>query len=413
VADRHVDVLLVGGGVAGASCAEALRRAGFDGSVLLCGREPDPPYNRPPASKGYLAGASSREDALYHPEGWYAAHGVELLTRVSVMKLDTAAMEATLSTKETVGFGHALLATGANVRRLPVEGSDLDGIHYLRALRNADAIRDDVAAAERVLLVGGSYVGCEVAATLTGLGKRCTVLMQEELPLSRGFGDTAGRYFDGLLRERGVDVVGGATLAALEGDDGRVARAVLEDGRALEADAVVFGVGAVPDVMLARSAGLELGEHGGIACSPQLQSSAPGIYAAGDVCQYESVLHGGRPVRIEHWDVAIAHGRTVAANIMGEGRAHDVVPYFWSDLADWATLESVGFALDPVQQEIVRGSVEDGAFSLWQLSGGRVATVLSVGRREDLEHARRLIATGTPVGDGARIADTASDLAAL
>lgn len=413
MADRHVDVLLVGGGVASASCAQALRDRGFPGSILLVGREPDPPYERPPASKEYLAGKSAKEDAFLHAPEWYAEHDIELLTRTSVMKLDTEAKEATLSTKQTVSFEHALIASGANVRRLPVDGSDLEGIHYLRALRNSDAIRDDVDEAANVVLVGGSYIGCEVAATLTSLGKQCTVVMQEDLPLSRGFGDTAGRFFQGLLESKGIRFVGGAEVDRFEGEGQSVERVVLKDGTTLDADAVVLGVGAVPDVMLARSAKLELGPGGGVLCDDRLRTSAPGIYAAGDMCEYESAIHG-RHVRIEHFEVAVAHGKTVAANILGDDVPHTEVPYFWSDLSDWATLESVGPALDGFDEEIARGSLDDGEFTLWLLKEGRLAAALTVGRGGDLEHARRFLTEHTPLGEhAATLADPGADLSSI
>lgn len=413
MADRHADVLLVGGGVASASCAAALRKRGFDGSILLAAREPDPPYDRPPASKGYLAGREGREDVLYHPADWYSGNGVELLTRTSVMKLDAGVREASLSTKETVSFDQALIATGANVRRLPVDGADLEGIHYLRTLRNADAIRDGVADAERVVLVGGSYIGSEVAATLTTMGTRCAIVKQEEFPLSTAFGATAGRFFADVLSSHGVELFGSEQVERLEGSGESVARVVCAGGLELEADAVIFGVGAVPDVMLARGAGLELGEHGGVKCDARLRASAEGIYAAGDICQYDSVIHG-RSLRIEHWDVAIQHGRTVAANMLGADTAHEAVPYFFSDLSDWCSLEYVGPADEGWDEEVVRGSLDDGAFSLWYLKDGRVAAALSVARAEDLQHARRLIAERVDVsGRRGELADPGSDLAEL
>ena len=399
--------------MASASCAAGLREGGFDGELALVGREADPPYSRPPASKGYLAGRESRDDALFHPADWYAEHRVRLLTRTSVMKLDLAAREARLSTKETLGFDQALVATGANVRRLPVDGADLEGLHYLRALRNADALRDDVADAERVVLVGGSYIASEVAATLTVMGKRCTMVMQEDLPLSTAFGRTAGAALADLLGAHGVELVTGDEVARLEGDDERVARVVLASGRVLEAGAVVLGVGAVPDVMLARAAGLALGERGGVRCDDRLRTSAPGVYAAGDVCEYDSVLHDG-PVRIEHWDVAVQHGRTVADNMLGADRPHTAVPYFWSDLADWAMLEYVGPAIDGWDEEVVRGTPGDGPWAVWYLRGGRVVAALSVGGCVDLDHARRLLADRTPVGEHREaLADPATDLAAV
>src|SRR3954471_8246390 len=239
MADREVDFLLIGGGVASASCAAALREEGADGSILMVGREADPPYERPPLSKEYLAGKADRDAALWKPADWFASNDVELATSVSVMKLDADARVARLSTKEEVSFGKALLATGANVRRLRVDGSDLDGIHYLRAFGNADAIRADAEAAERVVLIGGSYIACELAATLTDLGCRCSLLMLEECTLERHFGGAVGRWMMEQLSRRGVEINGSDELDRFEGSDGRVARVVSKGRLELDAQCVV------------------------------------------------------------------------------------------------------------------------------------------------------------------------------
>jgi 3-phenylpropionate/trans-cinnamate dioxygenase ferredoxin reductase component len=411
VPDRSVDVLIVGTGAAGSACAEALARdRGFSGSVLLVGREQDPPYERPPASKGYLRGETDRAGTYLHPADWYAANGVELLSRTSVMKLDTAAKVAKLSSKEEVGYGVCVLATGANVRRLRVPGSDLEGIHYLRALGNADSIRDDAAEASRVVLVGGSYIACEVAASLTALGKRCTMVMVEDAPLSAHFGEQVGGWVASLLRGRGVELVTADPLAAFVGE-GRVASLETQSGRLVDADLVVMGTGAMPDVMLARSSGLSLGETGGVECTSTLATSAEGVWCAGDACEYDSVLHGRR-VRIEHWEVARAQGKAVAAAVAGRPADFTEVPYFWSDLADWATLEYVGTATT-WDQEIVRGSFESGAFAVFYLAGARLVGALSVGRPEDLMQARRLLASGGEVGDPSALGDLGIDLSEL
>jgi 3-phenylpropionate/trans-cinnamate dioxygenase ferredoxin reductase component len=409
VADRSVEYLLVGGGLASGSCARWLREEGAEGSVLLVGREPDPPYNRPPLTKGYLRGEESREDALYRPEGWWSEQDVELLTRTSVMKLDTAERVATLSTKETVGFDKALLATGANVRRLRVDGCDLDGIHYLRAFGNSDAIRADAGEAERVVLIGGSYIGCEVAASLTAAyGIECTIVMLEDVTLERQFGPEVGRFFQGILEDHGVTVHGGDELDRFEGAEGRVSRVITKSGRELDCDYVVVGVGVSPDVMLAKPAGLEIGESGGIRCSAGLESSAPGVFAAGDNCEYDSRVHGRR-LRVEHWDVAVNQGRTAALNMLGRGVDHDVVPYFFSDLADWVSLEYVG----PGEGDaVVRGSLDDGEFTVFWADGGRVTAALAVGRSDDLEHARRFIVDGE-ARDRRALADLGTELGAI
>jgi 3-phenylpropionate/trans-cinnamate dioxygenase ferredoxin reductase component len=388
LADREVDFLLVGGGVASASCARTLRDEGAEGSIVIVGREADPPYERPPLSKEYLAGKVSRDDAAYEAPG-----DVEVLTRVSAMKLDTGERVARLSNKEEVRFAKALIATGANVRRLRADGSDLDGLHYLRAFANADAIREDARSSRRVVLIGGSYIGCELAATLTALGCECTILMQEEVTLERHFGREVGRWVQAQLEQRGVEVHGGDELERFEGSDGRVTRVVSKGGLELDAGCVVLGTGVTPDVMLARSAGLELGEGGGVLCSARLETSAPGIYAAGDVAEYESPLHGG-PAKVEHFEAAVAQGRTAALNMLGREQDHTEIPYFWSDLSDWATLEYVGVGGG---HAVVRGSVDGGEFGVYYLDGERVVGALSVGGGADLDEARRLISERAPL----------------
>jgi 3-phenylpropionate/trans-cinnamate dioxygenase ferredoxin reductase subunit len=388
VATRRVEHLIVGAGTAGAAAARTLRDAGAQ--VLLVGRELDPPYHRPPITKGLLAGAETRESAFFA-----GLDGIELVTRTSVMALDTAARVATLQSKEEVAYGRALLATGAMVRRLNVDGAQLDGIHYLRALGNAESLRRDAEQAERVVCVGGSYIGCEVAATLTALGKRCTVVMLEAEPLERGFGARAGRWFRELLEAHGVEVVGESSVSGFTGDE-RVEAVQLDDGRSLAADVVVIGAGVQPDVMLARKSGLELGDSGGVRCDATLRTSADGVYAAGDVCEYASPLHDGRHVRIEHEDHAERQGETAARNMLGAAEEHREVPFFFSDLADWASLEYVGGAAE-WDEERFEGSLEEGRFSVWYLDGGRVRGVLDVNGHGDLARGREAIAAAATV----------------
>jgi 3-phenylpropionate/trans-cinnamate dioxygenase ferredoxin reductase subunit len=411
VARRKVDHLLIGGGLAAANCARWLREEGADGSVLLVGREFDPPYNRPPLSKAYLQGKESKDDALFRPDDWWDEQRIELMTRTSVMKLDTAERVVTLSTKDEIEFGTALVATGANVRRLRVDGCDLDGIHYLRAFGNSDAIRADAGQAERAVLIGGSYIGCEVAASLTAAhGVKCSIVMQEDVTLERQFGPEIGRFFQDTLTEHGVEVHGGDELERFEGSDARVRKVVTKNGLELDCDMVVVGVGVMPDVMLAKAAGLELGETGGVKCSSRLESSVPGIYAAGDMCEYESKPHGAR-LRLEHWDVAFNHGKTAALNMLGREVDHEVVPYFFSDLADWASFEYVGPGSGDL---VVRGSLEDGEFTAFFVheEEGHVVSALTVGRSDDLDHARRFISERTKP-DPDELADESSDLGEL
>jgi 3-phenylpropionate/trans-cinnamate dioxygenase ferredoxin reductase component len=403
---RGVDYLLVGG-FAAAYCAAELRKRGADGSILLVGREPHAPYERPPLSKEYLRGESREEDALVHSADWYDENGVELLTETSVMSLNAGERTAKLQTKEEVEFGGALIATGARVNILHhLEGAQLDGIHYLRVLGNSDAIREEAAAADHVVLIGGSYIASEVAASLTATGTRCTMVMLEDVALSRAFGEEVGRYFHEVLTSHGVELVTGEELEAFLGD-GRVRGIRTKSGREVEGDVVVVGAGVHPETMLAERGGLEV--DNGIVCGPELETSVEGIFAAGDACSYDSVVHGRR-LRIEHWDVALQQGQHAARGLMGGAEPYRVVPYFFSDLADWTSLEYVGPA-ERWDDLVWRGDRDAGEFSVWYLDAGKVAAALSVGRSEDLAYARSLIESGADVsGQKDALADVDSDL---
>jgi 3-phenylpropionate/trans-cinnamate dioxygenase ferredoxin reductase subunit len=391
MAIREIDFLLIGGGMASAHCAAELRRRGAEGSILLVGREPEPPYERPPISKEYLRGEAGRKEAYVNQPSWYEENGVELLSGRNVLSLDPGAGTAKIQGGEEVAFGKALFGTGAMVNILRVEGAENEGIHYLRAFGNADAIRADAEAAEQVVLIGGSYIGCEVAASLAARGTQCSIIAMEGVALSRTFGEKAGRWFQARLEEHGVTFHGGESLSAFEGD-GRVRAVLTESGLAVECDTAIVGAGVRPDAMLAQRAGLEV-DQTGIVCDSKLQTSAQGIYAAGDCCSYDSVVHGRR-IHVEHWDVAMQQGVKAAANMLGADEDYDVVPYFFSDLADWASLEYVGPAHE-WDQEVWRGNPDEGEFSVWYLQGDRVAGCLSVGRSEELAEARQMIAEGT------------------
>ena len=353
------------------------------------GREPEPPYERPPLSKEYLRGEAERADAYVNPAEWYEENGVELLTGVNVMSLDPAARTAKLQGGEEVSFGKALIGTGAMVNILRVEGAENEGIHYLRAFGNSDAIRADGEAAEHVVLIGGSYIGTEVAASLTAKGAKCTIVMMEDVALSRTFGEEAGRWFHEQLEANGVTVHGGEELEAFEGD-GRVRAVVTKSGLTIECDAVVVGRRSARPTRCSPSGPASRSTTGSSAtrsCRPR----SDGIYAAGDCCSYDSVVHGRR-IRVEHWDVAMQQGIHAAGNMLGEDRDYDVVPYFFSDLADWASLEYVGPGLRLGRGDLARrprrpASSRSGTS---RTAGSRAPSASSAPRT--LAEARRMLA---------------------
>ena len=396
--------------MAAGNCARHLREQGADGDVLIVCRELDPPYNRPPLTKKYMRGEESRADILFRPDEWFSEQRVDVLTRTSVTALDPAARVATLSDKQEIAFDKALLATGSNVRILHADGAQLDGIHYLRTIRNADAIREELDGAERVAVIGGSYIGTELAASFTKLGKQVDLIMLEAVTHERFYGAEVGRYFQDVLQEHGVSVHGSQELERFEGDGDRVGKVVTKSGLEIDCDFVVIGAGVHPELHVAESAGLEI--DSGVLTDRFLETSAPGIYAAGDIAEYDSVVHGRR-IRIEHWDVAFNHGKYAALNMLGQQQEYDVVPYFWSDLADWTSMEYVGPASE---WDVIwwRGSRDEGKFTAWYVKDGRLAAALTVGRSDDLTVASRLLTEKTEIGSlRGRIEDPDSDIAEL
>ena len=408
--ERSVEFLIVGGGMAAGNCARHLREQGAEGDVLLVTREPDPPYNRPPLTKTYMRGEEPREEIMFRPPEWYDEQRVDLMTRTSVMALDPKMRVATLSNKDEVRFEKALVATGSNVRILRVDGAQLDGIHYLRTIGNADALREELQRSERIALIGGSYIGTELAASFTKLGKQCELIMLESTTLERMCGAEVGRFFQDTLTDHGVRVHGSQELERFEGSGERVERVVTKSGLEIECDFVVIGAGVAPDISVAQRAGLET--DSGVLTDRYLETSAPGVFAAGDIAEYESVVHDRR-LRIEHWDVAFNQGKYAALNMLGQKQEYDVVPYFWSDLADWVSLEYVGPA-NEWDEVWLRGAMEDGKFTAFYVKDSKLAAALTVGRSEDLTVAGRLLKEKTDLsGLRARVEDVAADIEEL
>jgi 3-phenylpropionate/trans-cinnamate dioxygenase ferredoxin reductase subunit len=410
MADRSVAYLLVGGGMAAGNSARHLREQGADGDILLVGREPDPPYNRPPLSKQYVRGEESKEDILFRPPSWYEENEVEVLTRTTVTKLEPNKRTATLSNGDRVRFEKALLATGSNVNILHVDGAELDGIHYLRTIHNSDALKEELARAKRVALIGAGYIGTELAASFTALGGQCELIMLEAVTLERFYGAEVGRYFQQVLTDHGVVVHGSQELDRFEGANGRVKKVVTKSGHEIECDFVVIGAGVHPEIRLAQEA--SLATNRGVIVDRFLETSAPGIFAAGDIAEYDSVIHGRR-LRIEHWDVAFNQGKVAALNMLERRQPYDVVPYFWSDLADWTSMEYVGPA-EEWDEIWLRGSIDDGEFTAWYVKDERLAAALTVGRSEDLTTARKLLVESVPLtGRRGVIEDPGEDLEQL
>jgi len=381
---RRSRIAVIGGGAGSAAAVAELRKQGFDGSLTLVSAENTVPYERPPLSKGFLLGTSGQvpvKDAA-----WYEQASVELILGSRATRLDLAARTVTLSGGAVLGYDQLLLATGVRPRVLP--GLDGDGVCYLRTGEDAAALRDRMTAAGHVAVLGGGFIGCEVAAAAIRLGKRATIL--EALPtlLHRALGPELGDVVAGIHRDEGVDVRTGQQVLGIRPRRGGVRISTAAGD--VDADVLVVGVGTVPNTELAEQAGLPAGH--GIEVDECFATAAPGIYAIGDVAAQHLPGHGRR-VRVEHHDTAVRHGRVAARNMAGQREPFADVHWFWSDQYDH-TISSAGLipGSDGPGELVIRGSLEQRNFSAFSLDGDRVRAVISLNRPRDVLDARRLIA---------------------
>ncbi len=402
---RKLDsVVIVGGGLAGATAAFALREQGFGGQVTLVGAEVAVPYERPPLSKGYLRGEEPIEKAQVKPESHYESEGIELWRGRRAVTLDPHARWVNLDDGTTLDYDALLIATGAAPRSLGAAQAYLDGVLYLRTVEDADALREAAASARSVAVIGGGWIGSEVAASLRQMGSEVTLISNLPRPLERVLGPEVAEVYRDLHESNGVRLVYGH-VAGLDGDR-RVSSVVLSDGQRVAADLVVVGVGVMPRIPLAIRAGLET-TGGAIAVDEHLRTSVPGIYAAGDVA---AAWHPrfGRHIRVEHWDNAIHQGRTAALNILGAREVFARTPYFFSDQFDLG-MEYRGYA-PAWEQVIVRGDVPGREFHAFWLADGRVAAAMNANLWDDGEELLRLVESEERV-DRARLSDPGVPLA--
>ena len=396
---------IVGAGLAGAKAAETLREEGFDGRIVLIGDDPERPYERPPLSKGYLAGKDDREKAFVHDGDFYDAHDVELRTGARVTAIHPPGLELVLDDSERVGFDRLLLTTGAEPRRLDLPGADMPGVVYLRTLADSERLRSELERKPRVAVIGAGWIGCEVAATAREAG--CEVVMVEmaDLPLERVLGAEVGGVFRDLHAAHGVELHLGARLEALEGDE-RVQRVRLGD-KSIDCDLVVVGIGVTPRTELARGAGLDI--DNGIVVDARLATREEVIFAAGDVANAWHPLFGHR-IRIEHWANALNQGPAAARSMLGTGEPYERVPYFFSDQYDLG-MEYSGYA--PSWDRVVfRGDPASREFIAFWLKGKRVVAGMNANVWDVTDTIQALVRSGADV-DPSALADSGTDLAEL
>jgi 3-phenylpropionate/trans-cinnamate dioxygenase ferredoxin reductase component len=366
--------VIVGAALAGAKAAEALRDEGFDGRIVLIGSEDELPYERPPLSKEYLRGETPREKARVHDEGFYESHDIELRTGTTVAALDTGAGEVELEGGERLRYDRLLLATGAEPRRVTVPGADLDGVHYLRDLGDADAIAALLEKGSgRAAVIGAGWIGSEVAASARTKGLDVALVEMADVPLERVLGREVGEIYAEVHRRHGVDLHFGVGIEAFEGA-GRVEQVKLEGGGSIECDFAVVGVGVVPRTELAEQAGLEVGN--GIQVSKRLETSVSGVFAAGDVANAFHPFYGAK-LRVEHWANALNQPATAAQAMLGkDGVSYDRLPYFFSDQYD-VGMEYVGYATD-WDEVVIRGDADKPEFVAFWLKDGAVQAGMNV-----------------------------------
>ena len=400
-------VVIAGAGLAGAKAAEALRKNGFEGRVLLFGTEAHRPYIRPPLSKEYLRGEGELDKVFVHPEPWYAEQRVDFEPSTTVAAIEPGEHAVVLDGGRRVGFDRLLIATGSEPRRLDVPGGELDGVRYLRTLDDADGLRAAAGKASRVVVVGGGWIGAEVAASIRQVGREVALIGDTAVPLERVLGPEVGAIFRDAHVANGVRLVPNQRVLAFHGRGGAVEAVETADGTRIEADLVVVGIGAAPRTALAEAAGIAV--DNGILVSDRLETSAEGIFAAGDVASAEHPVFATR-LRVEHWDNARRQGRIAARNMLDHDEPYARIPYFYSDQFD-LSMEYAGYA--PAFDRVVfRGVPTAGKFIAFWLLDGRVVAGMNVNTPKVNEAISALVASGRSV-EAAALADPGVSLESL
>jgi 3-phenylpropionate/trans-cinnamate dioxygenase ferredoxin reductase subunit len=399
--------VVVGANLTGGAAATTLRSEGFEGRIILIGEESHPPYERPPLSKEYLRGEDTFGSALLHPVSWYEENDVTLLLGRRAVAIEPREREVLLEDGEPVRYDKVLVATGGRNRPLPIPGRDLDGVHDLRTVEDADRIRAETAPGRsKALVVGAGFIGCEVAASLRKMGMDVEVVEYFELPLVRVVGPVVARVYEAIHRDNGVRFHFGHSAARFEGS-GRVGRLVTDRGEGIECDFAVVGVGIQPATEVVEGSGVLV--ENGILVDEFCRTNVEGIYAAGDVANHFHPLFERR-MRVEHWDNALKQGAAAARSMMGLAIPFDDPHWFWSDQYEH-NLQYMGFAQE-WDEFVIRGSLEERAFAGFYLKDGVVQAAVGVNRGKEVRRSAGLIRSHAPV-EPAALSDEDVDLRRL
>jgi 3-phenylpropionate/trans-cinnamate dioxygenase ferredoxin reductase subunit len=391
--------VVIGGGHAAGQAVASLRQEGFEGEIVVIGDEPFLPYQRPPLSKQYLSGEQGLDRVYLRPEKFYEERNITLKLGVRVESLDCGAHTVVTSTGETISYDKALLCTGSRPRLLNAPGIDLAGIHYLRGIADVDGIRTEMADAKTMIIVGGGYIGLEVAAVTRTAGLEVSVLEMESRILNRVTTPTMSEFYTQLHEGRGVKILTDTAVSGFEGD-GRVSAAVTATGEKLPADIVIVGIGILPNIELAEAAGLDC--DNGIVVDERCATSNPDIYAAGDCTNHPNPLLNRR-LRLESVPNAMEQARVAAANLLGGDKSYAAIPWFWSDQYE-LKLQMVGFSTN-ADQEVLRGDPSSNQFARFYLENGVLVAADAVNSPKEFMACRQLVAKQAKV-DVDKLADS-------
>jgi len=375
---KRPPIVIVGASLAGGTAAATLRDEGFDGDIVLIGAEPQLPYSRPPLSKGYLRGQDRFEDQLVKPASYYAEQRIQLKLGVRATAIDAKQKLVELEGGERVAYDRLLLATGGRNRTFSVPGANLAGVFQLRTVADCDRIRAAAAPGRRAVVIGFSFIGSEVSASLRQLGVDVTAIESSRVPLARVLGDEVGQVVADIHRDKGVELISEDSVEALEGS-GRVARVRTKKGRVFDCDLVVAGIGIVPNAELLAAAGAQV--DNGVLVDERCRTSLPDVFAAGDVANHLHPLFGR--LRVEHWNNGNQHGAAAGRSLLGRGGPYDYVHTFWSDQYEHV-IEYVGFATS-WDRVVFRGRPERGKFLGFYLKDGVVRAAMGLDRGGDPE----------------------------
>lgn len=381
------EVLIVGAGHAGAQSAMALRQRKFEGSIALLGEEPELPYDRPPLSKEYLSGDKPWERLVFRTAEAWAERGVTLLLGQQVVSIDPDAHEVRTANDKIYGYRSLIWATGGHARKINCSGSDLAGIHTVRNRADVECILHELPQVRDVVVIGGGYIGLEAAAVLTKLGKQVTLIEALDRVLARVAGEPLSRFYEAEHRAHGVEVLLNSQVEKIAGTAGRVSAVELADGRTLNADLVIVGIGIEPAIAPLIDCGADAGN--GVRVSSQCRTSLPDIFAVGDCAEHRNRYADGAWTRLESVQNANDQATVAAATIVGEATEYSAVPWFWSNQYD-LKLQTIGLSTG-FDQTIIRGDPRTRSFSIVYLRGGQVAALDCVNMVRDYSHGRLLV----------------------